>query len=344
MSFALRTPRLLVRAMRPLDAITLHERRNHPEVARYQDWTIPYPLERAEALVAEVAALSGPTPGRWWNATIADLDDTIVFGDLAVHVSDDGHTAEIGYTLAHDAWGHGYAVEAAEALVAHLFDVVGVTRIEGKLHPDNPASAMVLERLGLIFEGHTKLSFWLDGDNSDDWIYGVVRDDWEAWRDRPRHHPTTVRLVEITADTVHEVGRLVTHRTQQRFVSPVRASFADALFPEIVDGAPVVPWLRAIEADGQLVGFVMLALTTEAHPEPYLWRLLVDRVHQRRGIGRAALDLVVEQCRARGDGSLLTSWTPGKGSPEPMYLRYGFVPTGRIVDDEIEARLTLESP
>ena len=31
---------------------------------------------------------------------------------------------------------------------------------------------------------------------------------------------------------------------------------------------------------------VMLALVTDAHPKPYLWRLLVDRRHQRRGIGR----------------------------------------------------------
>ncbi len=115
------------------------------------------------------------------------------------------------------------------------------------------------------------------------------------------------------------------------------------MFPEVVDGAPLVPWMRAIEADGALVGFVMVALTTEAHPEPYLWRLLVDRMHQRRGIGRAALDLVVEQCRAWGDRSLLTSWTPGKGSPEPVYLGYGFVPTGEIVDDETEARFTFES-
>ena len=257
--------------MRASDAAPLFERRNHPDVAHYQDWSLPYSAERAEALVAEMAALPGPTPGEWWNGTIADLDDTTVLGDLAVHLSGDGRRAEIGYTLAHDAWGQGYAVEAAGALVEHLFDVLGVTRVEGKLHPDNTASAMVLERLGLVFEGHTKLSYSLDGEESDDWIYGVVRSDWETWRDRPRHRPTTVRLVEITADTVHEVGRLVTHRTQQRFVSPVRASFGDALFPEVVDGAPVVPWLRAIDAvrrwPGSQVGFADDLATSLAHSD-----------------------------------------------------------------------------
>lgn len=344
MSFEpLRTERLLMRPMRTGDASAIAARRSDPDVARYQNWTAPFPLESAQALVADLVAMDGPAKGEWWMLTIADLDDTTVLGDLAVHLSDHGHTAEIGYTLARDAWGRGYAVEAADALLAYLFDTVGVTRVEATLHPDNPASAMVLERIGLIFEGHTRLSFWLDGENSDDWIYGVVRDDWEAWRDRPRHTPAMVRLVEVTTDNFGRVERLVTHRTQQEFVSSVRESFGDALFPEVVDGAPLVPWMRAIEADGELVGFVMVALTTEVHREPYLWRLLVDRMHQRRGIGRAVLDLLVEQCRAWGDRSLLTSWTPGRGSPEPMYLGYGFVPTGEIVDGETEGRLTFES-
>jgi diamine N-acetyltransferase len=32
---------------------------------------------------------------------------------------------------------------------------------------------------------------------------------------------------------------------------------------------------------------------------------------------------------------------PGKGSPEPMYLAHGFVPTGEIDDGEVVARLAL---
>jgi RimJ/RimL family protein N-acetyltransferase len=339
----LRTQRLLLRPMRTEDAASIATRRSDPEVARYQSWTTPYPLERAQALVADIVAMDGPTDGEWWMLTVADPGDSTVLGDLVVHLTWQGRTAEIGYTLARDAWGAGYAVEAASELVRYLFDDLGVNRVEAMLHPENPASAMVLERIGMRFEGHTRGSFWLGDENSDDWIYGMIRADWEAWKGRPRHTPTTVRLVEITVDNFVEVERLVTHRTQQRFVSPVCASFADAMFPEVVDGAPLVPWMRAIEADGALVGFVMVALTTEVHPEPYLWRLLVDRMHQRRGIGRAALDLLVEQCREWGDRSLLTSWTPGKGSPEPMYLDYGFVPTGNIVDGETEGRFTFAS-
>ena len=87
---------------------------------------------------------------------IVDPDDTTVFGDVVVHLSSGGRTAEIGYTLDRKAWGQGYAQEATEALVAYLFETVGVTRVEAGLHPDNTASAMVLERVGLLWEGHTR--------------------------------------------------------------------------------------------------------------------------------------------------------------------------------------------
>ena len=336
---ALRTERLLLRPVRTDDAVHLVERRNDPDVARYQTWIPPFPLERAESIIAESAALDGPTNEQWWMLTIADPADTVVHGDLVVHLTWEGRTAEIGYTLARRAWGNGYALEAATALVDHLFAEVGVTRVEGSLHPDNVASAMVLERVGMLFEGHTKLSFWVGDDNSDDWLYGMTRPDWEAWRDRPRQPPTTVELVEITEDLLPAVIRARTHRSQERFVDPNVLSLAEALIPSVYDGVAVQPWYRAVRADGAIVGFVMLAAPVPGGSETYLWRLLVDRMHQRRGIGSRILDLVEAQCREWGETTLLTSWGQGRGSPEPMYLARGFVPTGVIEHGEIEARL-----
>jgi diamine N-acetyltransferase len=145
----------------------------------------------------------------------------------------------------------------------------------------------------------------------------------------------------VTQENSATVRALSTHHSQRAFVAPMLVSLADALIPEVMDGAPVVPWLRAIDADGQVVGFVMLALTTPHHREPFLWRLLIDRLHQRRGIASRALELIADECRAMGDATLLVSWVEGKGSPQPFYLARGFVPTGRIVDGETEARRQL---
>lgn len=336
----IRTERLLLRAPRPDDAAPLAVRRNHPDVAEYQDWTIPYPVEQAEQIVAGSVAMDGPRDSEWWMATIADERDTVVYGDLAVRLTWQGRAAEIGYTLARERRGNGFAVEAVAALVAYLFDDLGITRVEGTLHPDNVASAMVLERTGFLFEGHTRSSYWVGDVNSDTHIYGMTRADWEAWRDRPTTPVTGVRLFELDSENYSSVWDLKTHESQKRFVAPMPASFADALFSEVVDGHLVIPWFRGVEADGEVVGFVMVALSNEHFPEPFLWRLLVDRLQQRRGVGRKILDLIVADCRARGDTTLVTSWSEGKGSPRPFYESYGFVATGGIIDDETEARLT----
>jgi RimJ/RimL family protein N-acetyltransferase len=338
----IRTDRLLIRSFSSDDAASLVRRRHDPAVAKHQIWTLPYTTEQAEQLVADVVALSGPTKDQWWMAAVCDSETEEVLGDLAVNLDAAGRTAEVGYTFDSAHWGRGYAVEAVERLVAHLFEELGITRVTGVLHPDNAASAMVLERTGFLFEGHTRSSTWVGDECSDDWIYGLTRPDWERWRDRPQTPPEDVRLEEITPDNAGTVEKLTTHKTQEALVATVLQSYGDALFPEVVDGAPVQPWLRAVVADGEYVGFVMLALVTPHHPEPYLWRLLIDRLHQRRGIGQRVLDLVAAECRAQGSTTLLTSWEPGSGSPEPFYLAHGFVKTGEIVDGEVEARWHLE--
>lgn len=331
----LETARLVIRNYRPDDVDGLHARRGDPEVARYQDWMIPYPREKAERLVAASIAAAGPIADDWWQAAIVRRDTGEVVGDLAIGMSHGLRTAEVGYTLARAAWGHGYAVEAVEAAVAALFTRVGVTRVWGGLHPDNIASAMVLERSGLLFEGHTKSSFWLGDDCSDDWIYGMTRADWDEWRARPRHRPAGVELVAVDATNLGEVELLRTHRSQERFVAPVLYSLAQAAHPGTADGAPLVPWVRAVRADGELVGLVMVALGDSRGRDPFLWRLLVDRRHQRRGIGRQVLRLLYAELVRHGASGVTVSWVPGKGSPEPFYRAEGFVPTGEVRGGEV---------
>jgi RimJ/RimL family protein N-acetyltransferase len=336
----LHTPRLVIRRVRPDDVDPLFERRNDPRVADLQAWVTPYPRERAESIITDALEMEGPIDGRWSMVTVVEPATDEVVGELVLHPTNELRTAEVGYSLSTRHWGQGYAAEALEAFVAWILEALPVTRVAGVLHPDNRASAMVLERTGFVFEGHTRLSCWLGDDNSDDWIYGMTRADWEAWQTRLRTPPTYVRLAPVTHANKVALLALRTHHSQETFVAPMLRSFADALLPDVVDGAPLVPRMRAIEADGATVGFVMMALTTTHHPEPYLWRLLVDRMHQRRGIGSRALELIADECRAMGDSAILASWTEGKGSPRPFYLAHGFIPTGRIVEGETEARLT----
>ncbi len=334
----IRTERLILRPSRVSDAEAAYQRRRLPEVARYQDWEMPYTLERAERRMAQVVAMGGPVDGQGWSLTVVDAaaPDRIL-GDLYVAIKSGRRCAEVGYTFHPDYWGRGYAVEAAQAIIRYLFSDFGVSRVEASLHPDNPPSARVLEACGLIFEGLTRHSFWIGDECSDDMLYGMTRFDWEAWCNRRRHRPDKVELVPVTADNRRAVGDLVTHKSQERFVSPMLGNFRDALRPPSLNGANLVPWYRAIEADREIVGFIMATETTGAHANPYLWRLLVDRMHQRRGIGSAALDRFEHWCRGQGATAIEVSWGEGPGSPAAMYQARGYHPSGKIDDGEIHA-------
>ncbi len=335
---SIRSERLILRAPEIGDAEAAYQRRRLREVARYQDWELPYTREQAEERTAAAAAMDGPADGEGWNLTVVDAaEPERILGDLYVGIKWGGRSAEIGYTFHPDYWGRGYATEGAQALVRYLFEDFGVSRIEASLHPDNPPSARVLEACGMTFEGLTRQSFWVGDECSDGMFYGMTRADWDAWRNRPRHRPEQVELVPVTTENHRAVGALVTHKSQERFVAPMGHSFGDALFPEVVDGAAVVPWYRAVVADGEIVGFIMAAEMTEAHDNPYLWRLLIDRMHQRRGVGSAALDLFDDWCRQQGATKVEVSWMDGPGSPAPMYTGRGYEPTGEIVDGEIVA-------
>ena len=73
-------------------------------------------------------------------------------GDLVGHIGfldpDGGHGLEIGWALARDAWGKGYAFEGARAAVDHAFTVLDRERIVCLIHPENVRSIRVAERLG----------------------------------------------------------------------------------------------------------------------------------------------------------------------------------------------------
>jgi RimJ/RimL family protein N-acetyltransferase len=63
------------------------------------------------------------------------------------HDPDDERAGEIGWRLPRHAWGQGYAVEGARALVAHGFETLGLTRLWAETMAVNARSRRVMERL-----------------------------------------------------------------------------------------------------------------------------------------------------------------------------------------------------
>lgn len=336
--YPMRTERLTLRFVRPGDEETITAYRNDPEVARLQDWDLPYTAERARDLIVRHEGVVDLQAGR--GHQIAVEHDGALVGDLYVGLHEQGGIADLGFTLIPSVQGKGLAFEAASAVVEDAVERLGVHRVVAELSTENLASARLLERLGMTFESHTRRSFWWRGRWDDNLYYSMTGDQWRAWRDRPRGAPADLRLVPITDDNFRTYGRLAVHRTQERFVASVWNSYVDAMFHGDRHGVPLTAVLRGIEADGEPVGFLMWS---EATAEPYFWRFLLDRRHQGRGIGRRAFDLWAEEMRSHGHTGAETSWVRAPGGPEAFHESCGWVRTGEYEDGEALAHLDLNA-
>ena len=133
---------------------------------------------------------------------------------------------------------------------------------------------------------------------------------------------------------------------QERYLGSMESHFEDA-----VTDARACPRMWSVHDGDQLVGFVMisdgipaerLAADDDMVGPYFLWRLLIDASHQGHGYGAATIDAVVRYLPTRpGADALLTSCKAGPGSPQPFYLRYGFVLTGEVKWGEDLLRLDL---
>src|SRR5688572_541068 len=150
-----------------------------------------------------------------------------------------------------------------------------------------------------------------------------------------------IELREVTAANRDDVAAIHAGPAEGRFVSSVADSIEEAA--EHPEGSP---WYRAVYLEGEPVGFVMLSWDVTPQPPDiigpwFLWKLIVDESHQRRGIGRAIVREVVRLIRAEGATELFTSHVVAEGGPDGFYERLGFVPTGAF-DPQGERILRLD--
>jgi diamine N-acetyltransferase len=143
-----------------------------------------------------------------------------------------------------------------------------------------------------------------------------------------------VTLREVTADNVRAVCDLQLEPGQERYVAPAATSVAEAHYEP-------ASWLRAIYADGEIVGLVLLFLDAEK-PEYGVWRLMIAAGHQGKGYGWRAMQLVIEHVRTLPRATeLLVSYVPGPADPSGFYRLLGFEDTERVEHGERVMRLTL---
>jgi [ribosomal protein S5]-alanine N-acetyltransferase len=89
-------------------------------------------------------------------------------------VSSEHRRGEIGYVLAHEWWGHGYATEATCRLLAFGFDELGLHKISATCDPENRPSIAVLTKSGMHQEGVLRDHIYVRGEWRDRLLFSVI--------------------------------------------------------------------------------------------------------------------------------------------------------------------------
>ena len=151
-SVFLETARLRIRDKEASDLDFLAGLSANPAVMRWIGDGRTYPRGEIEARLAIVLERERQTEHeRWDSFTILERkDDGVRVGQAGIlHCEVDGKPeVEIGWWLAPEAWGRGYATEAAIALRDYAFGTAGVERLVIVLHAENRRSVAVAERIG----------------------------------------------------------------------------------------------------------------------------------------------------------------------------------------------------
>jgi RimJ/RimL family protein N-acetyltransferase len=169
------TSRLLLRAVTSSDRMDLHRLEQDPEVMRYLNGGRPTPLEPKASETTGFLMPRGPELGLW-AVTERKSDNLLGW----VSLRPEGDDGDLGYRFFRNAWGRGFATEAARAVIADGFLRLGLGRITAQTMSVNMASRRVMQRLGMrcVRTFFADYPDKLPGGEQGDVEYSLLREEW----------------------------------------------------------------------------------------------------------------------------------------------------------------------
>lgn len=146
-----------------------------------------------------------------------------------------------------------------------------------------------------------------------------------------------VELKEILYEHFHEVIDLEIEKEQEDNLPSNLYSIAESSFSP-------TSFTRAIWLKEEIVGFLMYRFgedEDEQH-ECIIWRFMIDKIHQNKRIGNAAMALLLKEIKKHEQCTLVEIYYDDKNiAAKKLYTGYGFKPTGKRDDGDIIAVLVV---
>lgn len=89
-------------------------------------------------------------------------------------------TAEVGYMVAPEQWGNGYATDALATVCGYAFEERRLHKVHASVYETNDASRRVLEKCGFTREGVLREEAFVEGERVDVHRYGLLADEWSG--------------------------------------------------------------------------------------------------------------------------------------------------------------------
>jgi [ribosomal protein S5]-alanine N-acetyltransferase len=142
-------------------------------VQHFVGWQAEQPRTRFQLAITLKGLGASP------NASTPAAGKEPLIGNCGVRLPGVGASeGELGYELSPAYWGHGYATEAARAMLSLAFRELGLHRVSAWCVAENAASVRVLEKLDLRLEGRLREREWIKGRWYDTLIYAVLEHEW----------------------------------------------------------------------------------------------------------------------------------------------------------------------
>lgn len=167
----LHTPRLRLEPLNDSHLDALYRLNSDPVVMRYITGK-PDTREDSQLMIDRVKARWAEFGYSWWGFVRFDDGDLIGCGCIQRLNRDPAGPLETGWRLRQDAWGQGYASEAARHMVGWAFRTLKPDLICAVCQPENTPSSTVMQRLGMTYTG---LGRWYDMDCA---RYDITAEQW----------------------------------------------------------------------------------------------------------------------------------------------------------------------
>jgi RimJ/RimL family protein N-acetyltransferase len=146
MSVRVETERLVLRPPEASDVQPMFEMHQDPDVVRFLGTGTPGDITVAWR---NVAMMIGHWQMRGYGPwIITRREDGAIIGRAGLWHAEGGPGVELGWMIRRDAWGHGFATEAARAALDWAWEHVHTDRIVSVINADNHQSLRIAAKLG----------------------------------------------------------------------------------------------------------------------------------------------------------------------------------------------------